>query len=76
MADYLSLRDIRSLRITAPSPPNLAEFSRICNPMQAHAESMRGQNRTLAELRDTLLPQLVTGKIRVKDAERIVEDAT
>ncbi|AEY91434.1 hypothetical protein SHJG_6167 [Streptomyces hygroscopicus subsp. jinggangensis 5008] len=37
---------------------------------------MRRENRTLAELRDTLLPQLVTGKIRVKDAERIVEDAT
>ncbi|MFE9726984.1 restriction endonuclease subunit S [Streptomyces sp. NPDC005794] len=28
----------------------------------------------LADLRDTLLPQLVTGKLRVKDAARIVED--
>ncbi|MEU3020734.1 restriction endonuclease subunit S [Nocardiopsis sp. NPDC007018] len=32
------------------------------------------ESRTLAELRDTLLPQLMSGKLRVKDAERIVED--
>lgn len=33
------------------------------------------ENRTLADLRDTLLPQLVTGKLRVKDAARVVEEA-
>ncbi|KOT43124.1 hypothetical protein ADK41_06565 [Streptomyces caelestis] len=30
----------------------------------------------LATLRDTLLPQLMSGRLRVKDAEKIVEDAT
>jgi type I restriction enzyme, S subunit len=30
---------------------------------------------TLAELRDTLLPKLMSGEIRVKDAERAVEEA-
>ncbi|MFE0175704.1 restriction endonuclease subunit S [Streptomyces sp. NPDC059002] len=74
MADYLSLRDIRSLRITVPTPAGLTEFSRICNPMQEQAEARRRENDTLTALRDTLLPQLVTGKIRVKDAEQIMED--
>lgn len=32
------------------------------------------ESRKLAELRDTLLPQLMSGKLRVKDAEKIVED--
>ena len=31
------------------------------------------QNETLAELRDTLLPKLMSGEIRVKDAEQEVE---
>ncbi|MFE2145155.1 restriction endonuclease subunit S [Streptomyces sp. NPDC059456] len=75
MADYLSLRDIRALRITIPSVSDLSEFSRVCNPMQKRSEAARRENHILMALRDTLLPQLVTGKIRVKDAERIVEDA-
>jgi len=33
------------------------------------------ESRTLAELRDRLLPKLMSGEIRVKDAEKMVEDA-
>jgi type I restriction enzyme S subunit len=31
------------------------------------------QSRTLAALRDTLLPKLLSGELRVKDAEQIIE---
>jgi len=33
------------------------------------------QSRTLAALRDTLLPKLISGELRVPDVEKIVEDA-
>ena len=33
------------------------------------------ENQTLAELRDTLLPKLMSGEIRVADAKREVEAA-
>lgn len=36
----------------------------------------RKQNETLAALRDTLLPKLMSGEIRVRDAEKVVEEAT
>lgn len=36
--------------------------------------SALAQNRTLAATRDTLLPQLMSGKLRVRDAERIVSE--
>ncbi|GIW33851.1 restriction endonuclease subunit S [Meiothermus sp.] len=32
------------------------------------------QSRTLATLRDTLLPKLISGEVRVKDAERFLEE--
>lgn len=33
------------------------------------------ESRVLAALRDTLLPKLISGELRVKDAERVVADA-
>jgi type I restriction enzyme, S subunit len=38
------------------------------------AEALR-ENLTLSSFRDTLLPKLVSGEIRVRDAEKLVEDA-
>jgi type I restriction enzyme S subunit len=32
------------------------------------------QSRTLAELRDTLLPKLISGEIRVREAEERVQE--
>ncbi|MFF6807616.1 restriction endonuclease subunit S [Streptomyces sp. NPDC012616] len=74
MADYLSLGDIKSLRITLPSRAALAEFDRKCAPLHARSAAARAENRTLADLRDTLLPQLLSGKLRVRDAVRAVEE--
>lgn len=34
------------------------------------------ESRTLSELRDVLLPKLLSGELRIKDAERFVADAT
>jgi len=41
----------------------------------AAADLHRWQNRTLAATRDALLPQLMAGKLRVRDAEKIAADA-
>ncbi|WP_198318320.1 restriction endonuclease subunit S [Arthrobacter sp. YN] len=35
----------------------------------------RVENATIAATRDALLPQLMSGKLRVKDAEKVLEDA-
>nr|WP_306325145.1 restriction endonuclease subunit S [Streptomyces venezuelae] len=74
MADYLSLRDVKSLRMVIPPRELMAEFDKKCTALYARLEAARSENRTLADLRNTLLPQLVTGKIRVKDAARVMED--
>ncbi|KKK94755.1 hypothetical protein LCGC14_2679670 [marine sediment metagenome] len=37
--------------------------------------SVKGEARDLAALRDTLLPKLLSGGIRVVDAQKIVEAA-
>ena len=32
------------------------------------------QNETLAKLRDTLLPKLISGELRIADAEKLAEN--
>jgi type I restriction enzyme S subunit len=36
----------------------------------------QAESQTLAALRDTLLPKLLSGEVRVKEAEKLVEART
>ncbi|GCB47135.1 restriction endonuclease subunit S [Streptomyces sp. NL15-2K] len=67
---------IAKLRVRLPEGERATAFAETVRPLAQRASAVQNENRTLAALRDTLLPQLVTGKIRVKDAERVVEEAT
>lgn len=54
-------------------PPLLAErFGNIVKPLFSWVGAAVQENRTLASLRDTLLPKLISGELRVRDAEKIV----
>jgi type I restriction enzyme S subunit len=60
--------------LIAVPPPSIAEsFGLFVSPLLARASAGVRQSRTLAALRDTLLPKLVSGELRVKDAVRAVE---
>ena len=48
-------------------------FGTIAEPMHAKIRSSVGESRTLAELRDYLLPKLISGEVRVHDVRRICE---
>jgi type I restriction enzyme S subunit len=50
----------------------MVAFEKIAEPMFLSAEKARQESRTLAALRDTLLPALISGDLCVPDAERIV----
>jgi type I restriction enzyme S subunit len=51
----------------------LAVFEEIAGQKRKRIEALRAESRTLAALRDALLPKLIRGEIRVKDAERFLE---
>jgi type I restriction enzyme S subunit len=56
-------------------PPNeLAEiFGRIVKPLFTRAHTAAEESRALAALRDTLVPKLIGGELRVKDADKLAE---
>jgi type I restriction enzyme S subunit len=51
-------------------------FAAVVDPLFAGIRVNAEESRTLADLRDVLLPKLMSGDIRIKDAERFIEEAT
>jgi type I restriction enzyme S subunit len=73
--DRIPLKEMPTWPLTLPAEDVRPTLSAALEALHASINQVAVENRTLATLRDTLLPELVTGKIRVKDAERVVEDA-
>lgn len=59
--------------LVQPSRQIAALFGHLIHPLFVRASKAASENRTLATLRDTLLPKLLSGELRVKDAERFSE---
>jgi type I restriction enzyme S subunit len=53
----------------------LTAFQKQASVLFSKTNTVSQQNQTLATLRDTLLPKLISGQIRVGDAENIMEKA-
>jgi type I restriction enzyme S subunit len=51
----------------------LSAFSEIVTPMMESILERAVQSRTLASIRDTLLPKLISGELRIEDAEKFAE---
>jgi type I restriction enzyme S subunit len=57
--------DISSFKVALPPKPLAAAFSEQIEPMVERITANLHQSRTLATLRDTLLPKLLSGEIRL-----------
>ena len=68
--------DFERLPFVVPSPEVLNAFERVASPLDDRIESNERQSSTLAALRDTLLPRLISGELRVPDAKRFMEART
>ena len=61
---------IGAMNVALPNAPKILEaFHRTCAPLFEQAEANRTQSRTLATLRDTLLPKLLSGELSVSQYE-------
>jgi type I restriction enzyme S subunit len=65
---------IESVPIILPSDAVLAVFKEITNPIYRRNEEFSRQERTLVNLRDTLLPCLISGQLRLPEVQQKLED--
>ena len=65
-----------ALEVGVPGKTELGIFHETVRPLFALREARSAESASLAKLRDTLLPKLMSGEIRVRDAEKVVEKVT
>ncbi len=66
---------VKEFLIAAPSRLIAELFGEVVGALFERANGAGLESRTLAALRDTLLPKLVSGELRVRDAEELVESS-
>lgn len=67
---------VRSLPVLVSPSPIMDAFDRLTAPLTDRIFKSCIENQTLAAVRDALLPKLVSGDLRVRDAEKFVGGAT
>ena len=72
----ISKKAFRPLPVLVPPAEVLAEFVVLADALFARLVENEKQAQTLATLRDTLLPRLISGQLRLPEAEALIEEAT
>jgi len=70
--NMLPLDALKKPLIVQPPGGLVSAFDSLTGAIERRREEMLSESRTLAALRDALLPKLMSGELRVKDAERLI----
>jgi type I restriction enzyme, S subunit len=73
---HLSSKALPEFKFIMPELDAAKSATAEMAPLLARSDQARHETQTLAQLRDALLPRLMSGAIRVRDAEKVVEDVT
>ena len=72
----VSAKTLSEYPVRLPNEADCIRFSNHATPLMARSGVLNREAKALANLRDTLLPKLLSGEIRIRDAEKIAETAT
>ncbi|TMM54113.1 restriction endonuclease subunit S [Sulfitobacter sabulilitoris] len=67
-------KDMARYNIAIPPEPVVDAFSELVRPMTKKIVAGTHEAHTLAALRDTLLPRLMSGELRIREAEKQIEE--
>jgi type I restriction enzyme S subunit len=73
---HIQRHHLSDAKLPVPPPALLRALDAVVAPIIENTWHRAVQSRTLAALRDALLPKLISGELRVKDAERFIEVTT
>jgi len=70
---HIGKADVDKFRVIIPPRVTIEAFARIADPLLRRAVENGRESVILADLRDTLLPKLISGELRAPEAEVLVE---
>lgn len=70
----ISMGNLKSLVLDLPQEAKLSRLETLVAIEMRLLRALQDENERLRKMRDVLLPRLMSGKIRVKDAEKTVEE--
>ncbi len=65
--------DVKELKIAVPSAEILTSFEDITSPFITKILSNANSIKNLIDLRETLLPRLISGQLLISEAETVLE---
>ncbi|WP_043464376.1 restriction endonuclease subunit S [Azovibrio restrictus] len=68
---HIQRKHLTEARVAVAPPESMEKFDEVIASQFDQLVGNAQQSRSLAQLRDTLLPKLISGELRVQDAERI-----
>ena len=69
IATAVNSKTIKGMRLLIPNVELIESFSKNTRPLFEQIRTIQQESRRLAELRDTLLPRLMSGELKVNDLE-------
>lgn len=73
IATAVNSKSIRTIPVLIPPGKIAAVFAEHCGPLLAKIRLQQKQAKLLSQLRNALLPRLISGKLRLPQAEKLVE---
>lgn len=72
---HFTVGDMKRLQVFKPTPDLLESFNKAVASLYKRSYENRISTKMLTKLRDTLLPKLISGELRIPEAEKLTEEA-
>jgi type I restriction enzyme S subunit len=70
---HLAKNAVQDFLAVVPGGVLMSHYESVASPLYERVRSNVRLSQTLSDLRDTLLPRLISGRLRVPEAEKLVE---
>jgi type I restriction enzyme S subunit len=72
---HIQRHHLSEAKTLIPARSLLSAMDSVFTPLLERSFELRRQSRELSAVRDTLLPKLISGELRIPEAERLLEEA-